>query len=105
VEQDKIHILGGLMFELTILLILVTIIFITWLSRNLLSTLDERDEWRRLAVESNAQWQELEQIMCYEDMIVFHRDEDKRPYRASTLIDWGKSMQEWHSTRNPNQGE
>lgn len=104
-EQDKIHILGGHMFELTILLILVTIIFITWLSRNLLNTLDERDEWRRLAVESNAQWQELEQIMCYEDMIVFHRDEDKRPYRTSTLIDWGKSMQEWHSTHNPNQGE
>lgn len=93
------------MLELTILLILVTIIFITWLSRNLLNVLDERDEWRSLAVDANAQWQKLEQLMCYESMIVNHRDETQRPYRASTLMNWDKSMQEWHSPHNPNQGE
>mgnify|MGYP003131601746 FL=1 len=87
------------------LLSVVTIIFIIWLSRNLLDVCYERDEWRERAVDTNAALQEMEQLKYYEDTIARHRDDGLRPYRALTQINWDKTMKESHSTRNPNQGE
>ena len=87
------------------LLSVVTIYFIVWLARNLLDVCDERDEWRERALGVNEILQELEQLQYYENTITGHRDEQLRPYRASTQINWDNSMREWHSSHNPNQGE
>ena len=97
--------INSILIVLYFLLAIVITYFIVWLSRNLLAVVQERDEWRILAVNANGKLQNLEQSLYYENEIAGHRDDRLRPLRTSTQINWGKAMTEWHSSQNLNQGE
>lgn len=95
----------NILLFLYISLAVVVTYFIVWLTRNLMIATQERDEWRVLAVDTNTQLQNLEQLVYCENKITKYRDTLLRPFRTSTQLTWSKSMQSGIASTNRNKGE